>query len=484
MTGLFANPQDVAMAEEAQLRANPQQTLRGSLFNLGNVGGNAFGRGAFGTDTRTPAQHQALKKQELAKQIDFKDPNSIMKGVQLFNQGGFQAEAMALMGLLQKMPTKPTPVGPPFLKQSVDPDNPSNTYMQNFQKYSDGSVKSVGGGFGNESEEGLAGSKRIGNLKFPSKVISLDTDIKPFMQAQISGDPQFKQELFGNVNLDLSTDKGKEQLDVLTGLVVDQANQLSSIIIDPITQKYRDYAIKNGPLNERQTAHLQTLMDDEINKAIPDRNFLMREALDKVKKSRAFSGVVEDNLVMGGDDGADTLNVQNVPSAREVQTEADRRAAKAEAVAAVAKKSGKLVEGDPDKGEFRLARLEPIDARNLFGRLDEMDNDDLQLQLEAMDFKFNPELARWHRGQWNLMRAAPEAVGLYLANLDASQYDTGGSARLLQSATKNYVDQLAKSNDVVGFANASAVFKYMNRLTEKAKSKRAGGRGRGSLRIN
>jgi len=73
---------------------------------------------------------------------------------------------------------------------------------------------------------------------------------------------------------------------------------------------------------------------------------------------------------------------------------------------------------------------------------------------------------------------------LYLANLDASQYDTGGSARLLQSATKNYVDQLAKSNDVVGFANASAVFKYMNRLTEKAKSKRAGGRGRGSLRIN
>ena len=90
--GLFASPEQAQRAEENRFL---------ELFSKGGPGLAAAGAGralagaatrGLGGDSRSLPQKRASQVQEIAKQIDFRNPESIRQGMELMNQGGFQAE--------------------------------------------------------------------------------------------------------------------------------------------------------------------------------------------------------------------------------------------------------------------------------------------------------------------------------------------------------------------------------------------------------
>jgi hypothetical protein len=164
MAGLFDTPQGVR-ALEAQQRveqylASPGQSVRGGLYNLGHALGGAAQRGIAGTDTRSAAQLNAAKMQEMLQGIDWSNPKTIIDAANKLNAAGNTPAAFELLQRMPK-PTKPVKVDRSF----QDMWNPETNQFEK-HLFEDGTDKGMVG-IDQPKDAKLNRWNFIGNVKLP-----------------------------------------------------------------------------------------------------------------------------------------------------------------------------------------------------------------------------------------------------------------------------------------------------------------------------
>jgi len=439
MAGLFANPQDVALAEQqAQRSQRPQDILRGSLFNLGQQGGNVLRRQQ-GEETRSPAQLKAIKLQELAKTIDFKDPESITTGMNTMNENGFQAEAFKLLEAL------PAPVK--AQKQVVDEwiqtekiGGSQKKFL--FQRDNFGFITKAG------EVSDKADSSKGSLFKFDSSFqsdVNFDEDSRGSFLGRVANLPEFKS---------LVDDTDPEQMEQFTGLVQKVANDLKDSHRDQIGQ-----AFESGQITA-QKANLLTSRSDD---------FYLNEAYNRFKRGGGFGANIDTGFGIGGAD-VELSASQDTTDPATLQGNEARVAAKKKAVADVASRVDQLMVADPRTGGFRLNKMTPQQATEAFSRMDGKTDEALQAQLESQGFQFTPELFESHAQRWQLMRENPVATAKFLSLNDSPDLQAAEVAR--------HLSDLDDNNNFQSFATSAEIFKYLGRLSTPAKKKTSSALGR------
>jgi hypothetical protein len=542
MAGLFADPRVVQQQQEAarvaQMNQPTDDLFRGAYQNLGNKMGNGLIDYFNGPRPPSPEEQRARAVQTIAQQINFKDRNSIMNGVNALNQGGFQAEATSLYQMIKEgdlssaPPVKRAdqPHGEAYEKTITEGNSTRRVWVQPFitsegnvydkvidavtdketevtkkdqpvgEAYEkliteNGSTKRVWARDWKTSEGNIytkvidsvtdkatdtgPSATDVMSLKIPSGDLTLNPDsraVNDLINAQVFNDPAFTKELFDNVNFDPSTEEGRAQRAAVHGMVYDLGNQYRALDLKDITQPFVDeeiaFSAKEGrPYTEAQATRRQQMLDDQVrNKTLVDTVYLQR-AVNDLKDSGYLRGMVTDDWsgLLGKDDKlrfdpTDPLAIRQ---------EAERIRAQRKAVADLAAKHGKPVFGNPDNEEFVLGELTGTQAKSVFNNMRDMNNEQMKeafgnmTDLQGNKFQWTDELYNHHAKKWDTMRANPQAVALYMSYLDANTYDRIQDNKLLQSKTKKFVDDLSESVDVQGYADAVAIFNYLDRLQGK-----------------
>lgn len=444
MAGLFSTPEQVAAAEGAPLsQAGVQDTLRGSLFNLGNVGGRAI-RGAVGGDPRSPAQIRAQKVQELARQIDFKDQASIVNGINMMNESGFQAEAFKLGELLTD-PVDPAPTFKEETRTITDPNTGETKIIKGIFG-SDGSFTKIGEFANNPPKEDTSGGPQLSQSLF--KGLNIADEDSTNMLLRLSDMDEFKSILPGG-GLD---DDDVANMKGFVGEIKSVATQM----------KEADLA-KALPLF--QAGHIDkdqmSLMFDNI----ADQRYL-RAGYKQWIEGGGFNksldeGIGGADVVVQGD--VDTTNLDTL------QANSEEIRLKNEALADVASRVDQLVVGDPRTGEFRLNKMSPQQAGEVFSRMDQKSDEQIMQELQGQGFQFNDQLFETHAQRWQLMRENPVAVAKFLSLNDSPDLRDAELTRVL--------NQIEDDNNFPAFAQTAEVFKYLKRLSVKDKKKQRRGRG-------
>ena len=438
MAGLFADPQAVAIAEAQARAASPQSQLQGSLFNLGQAGGGALQRG-FGADTRSPLQKRAAAVQGIAKTIDFRDQNSIRDGMDALNQGGFQEEAFKLAELLTD-PVDPVPTFTEETRVITDPNT--------------GETKTIRGIFGTDGS-----FTKIG--EFAETPAAADDDDTPFL-----GDASFrgisiKDEDSTNMLLRLSDMDEFKTIIPGGGLDDDDIKNMKGYVgeIKSVATQMKEADLRKAiPLFEagQISKNQMTLLFGDI----ADQRYL-RAGYKQWIEGGGFNksideGVGSANVTVQGD--VDTTDLGTL------RANSEQVRLKNEAVADVASRVEELVIGDPSTGQFRLNKMSPQQAGEVFSRMDNKSDEQIMQQLQGQGFKFNNQLFETHAQRWQLMRENPVAVSKFLSLNDNPDLRDAELTRMLNEYDDN--------NNFAAFAQSAEVFKYMKRLTQKATSKK------------
>lgn len=437
MAGLFTNPEQVAAAEGAPLsQAGVQDTLRGSLFNLGNVGGRAI-RGAVGGDPRSPAQIRAQKVQELARQIDFKDQASIANGINLMNESGFQAEAFKLSELITD-PVDPVPTFKEETRTIVDP-NTQETKIIHGIFGTDGSFTKIGEFANNPPDEDTSGGPNLSQSLF--KGLNITDEDSTNMLLRLSDMDEFKSSIPGG-GLD---DDDVANMKGFVGEIKSVATQM----------KEADLAKALPLFNAGQISKDQmSLLFDNI----ADQRYL-RAGYKQWIEGGGFNKSIEEGT--GGANVA-VQGQRDVTDLGTLQANSEQVRLKNEAIADVASRVDSLVVGNPGTGEFRLNKMSPQQAGDVFSRMDNKTDEQIMQQLQGQGFKFNDQLFETHAQRWQLMRENPVAVAKFLSLNDSPDLRDAELTRMLNDFDDN--------NNFPAFAQSAEVFKYLKRLTIKNKA--------------
>jgi Tfp pilus assembly protein PilZ len=430
--GLFMTPGAVQAQQQAPALTEDQmqQVLRGSFFNLGG----GMGRGltqAFGGDPRSPAEKQASVLQESMKQIDFNNPQTIVDTMNELNDKGFQAEAFKLMEALPAQ-TKPqkhivdewfktSTVGDTTRKSLWQRDNLG--FIHEVGPVSDTYVPATFAGFNQEWQR---------DVKF-------DTNQANTAVNRLKNLPSFKG--FGP----MSDTDDPEELKPMLGLIQKVANDL----------KDRD---------RQQIMQLPTSQANQLLEITPSDD----QYLDKAYTMWLEGGGVEANIDRGFNmAGADvslapTTNTTDVDTLQARIESGEKQAA---ALAEVAARTGTLVRGDAESGQFNIENIPAQDAAAVFSRLDSKSDEDVMGELESMGYQFTPELFESHAKVWQIMREQPELTAAfmpYLANQD-----------LFTARASEVLDQLEESQNFPVFASSSRILKYLSNISMSRREKAA-----------
>lgn len=444
MAGLFMSPQDVLLAEAAARQqagaqqGGPQSVLQGSLFNLGNVGGDALQRG-LGQSTVTPMQRRAAELQRLAKRIDFADPKSIMAGVNDLNKAGFQEEAMKIYEMLPSGAQKPVVIDEWYEDIKVG----DTTKRVMLQRKSDGSVNQVAGVQDTASETDPLKGFNLGqewerDVKFGD--FSSETTMNRLINL-----PDFKG--FGPM---ADTDD-PEAMKPLLGLIQRVANDLKDNHRAGINR-----AVFNGEIS-RAEAEASIAPNDDLY-------------LNEAYKRFVAGGGVYENIDKGFNMAGADIKLDPLKDTADSGTLERRVAAndkRAKALADVATRAGKLVVGDPKNKQFRLDGLQPEQITSVFSRLDQKEDGAIRTQLENMGFQFTPELYESHAVRWQWMREMPQVTAKFI--------NLAGSQDLFDAERARLLDQLEDAENFPAFAKAAEILKYIDRI-KPVKAKPKGGR--------
>ena len=450
MAGLFNTPQDVQDAYEMQRRTlSPQQQLQGSLFNLGNVGGDAFQRGAFNTDTRSPQELKAAQVQEIARTVDWKDPLSIKNGMNAFNQAGFQQEAFAMEKLLPRQVAAKTPksfgfITNPNAKEGTDPSiweetitSPDGSGSKNVryrlqQEAGSSQVTKVGiGEQGNvAADSGGARDMVFGGIKIGD--LELDT-----MVGKFAAQPAFKTVLGNATDADM---KG------LPGLVKSLAEQ----------EKSRQLAI----------ALQSDFSQDQMS-------FLFGDLADRRFMEQAFNTFIEgggfnNNISEAVGEGSVSISGNTVNDLATAQKNQEFNNTLPEAMDKVGlNPDGSIkgfVVGDPNKGEFLLQNFTPEGMRRNFANLQSMTNEQFAAKLKSENgVQFSPNMYESHAASWDFIRENPEVANEYLkANLLEEEGNRWKAAR---------IKEMTEGNNAAGIATQRRITAYLDRLGESREAR-------------
>ncbi len=426
MAGLFMSPQDALIMQQQQNASmDPfaaENQIRGSLFNLGG----GLGRGliqATGGDPRSLVERRAAGLQDAMQGIDFNDPASITATMNRLNEAGFQNEALTL---LQAIPTPQKPQ-----KQVVDEwiqvTGQGNTTRRSlFQRDNFGFVTEVGAvtdtaqlgtfnGLGNEWQ----------------RDVQFDEDSRNTFFGQVSQLDTFKS-LVGDTDL--------EDLGQFTGLIAKVANDLKDDHRRAINE-----AVMNGVMTTSQA-----------NAAVaPSDDWYLSEAYRRFEAAGGIKANIDTGMGIQGasvslDPRADTTNPQTL------QARIERGEKKAEAIANVAARTGSLVLGNPETGQFTVGGLAPEQASLVFNNLFNKTDEQVANELTSMGFEFTDQMFDSHAKVWQLMRENPFVTSKFVNLTDNKDLYDAEATRVL--------DQLDEANNFQQFATASRILKYIRRV--------------------
>jgi hypothetical protein len=416
MAGLFNTQGDVAAFEAQQRAQSPQQTLRGSLFNLGNAGGDALQRGAFGTDTRSPAEMKALQVQQIARRVDWKDPNSIRDGMNLMNQAGFQQEAFALEKLLSTKTAVATPVSSEMVRVE-DPSNPGNFAMQREDTYSDGTKKFVGPTVTEQAATG--GSAFQGTVKLPAS-----------MNKETSVNDQFERALTGRIiesgflsDVDMAVDANVEGVKGIVGdinrLANERRNKIADKLLAPFEARRKLYNDRGQVMpDDEKKFWAQEFANEESKGSIYYANEIMNEmetegTLENYVNERfGFKDLVDLSVKDGVQPTESSLGA----------SAADTRRFNAESAAVRKKASEFNRQGVPD-GVFEVRDLSNDALVQAFASGSIPKDDAMFEKLDQLGYstpQTDNELG-FHKSRWEMARNYPKAVAEYVTLLEGSK---------------------------------------------------------------
>jgi hypothetical protein len=430
--GLFMTPEDVQMAQRTGpiSRDQMQNTLRGSFFDLG--GGVSRGlTTAFGGDPRTPLEKRQGEVSSIVKKAKLSDPVSVRSTINELNQAGFTNEAMKLFDILPKpSKTQKTVVAEWMRDETVG--NTTKRFL--FQRDNFGFINKVG-----EVSSSVKPIRHFTSDQEWQRDINFNDDTRRSTLARLSQLPEFKS--FVN-------DTDPEELEKFSGLLVKVANDLKD-----------DLRSQLAGMDPTQVPQQLTFPRSDA--------FFLNEAY----KRFVAGGGVEANInrgfnIAGADVKLDPLKDTTDPTTLASRVEQGEK--KAAAINRVAAEAGKLVVGDPRQGQFRLGGLNPQQAGQVFSGLDNKTDEQIQTELEGMNFQFTPELLESHATRWGYMRELPQVTAKFINLSDSPDLYNAERARLL--------DQLNEANNYSAFAKASEILKYIERIKPSSKQRAGGGR--------
>ena len=428
---LFMSQRDAAIAEQLQRRQvrDPQAALTGSLFDLGHVGGNALIRG-FGGDSRTPMQRRGAEVQGLVKGTDFKDPESIHAAVRRLNDNGFQAEAEKFLSLVpQQAEVKPHVIGYGTESKTL---GDTSTDVE-FEYFSDGTKKVLdkitnkNTGLGNNVKDLKMNQDWTRSPIFKPEDSAL-------IEAQLRNNPIFEGMI--------ATDNDEGEVKPLLGRILNLAGQLKKRHHDSIVA-----AVHGGGMDRVVGQNEIPLNPSEY----------LNIAYQRYVESNGIEADVNTGFGINGADISpaaftDTSNLD----ATDAQISKSRK--KFDAVSKVAARQASLVVGDPNTSDFRLSKMSPQQAQQVFSRMDGKSDEQLQQELGGMGFQFNGAMLETHAQRWQIMRENPAAVASFIANSD--------NPDLRGAEATRYLNTLDENNNFQQFATASAIFSYLSRLSD------------------
>jgi len=472
MFDLFTTPDKVTYDETQNRKTQPiHEQLRGGLFNMGNSVGNMGQRGVFDTDTRSPAQKRAIDLQNIAKGIDFKNPESMMQGANALNEAGYQAEAFKILSLIPKPSDKLTAIGDPVLQTITGKDGKQQ--QQYMQRYSDGSWKAVGSDLESQDaapeKTGADNFKSGGQFDYGNSALTIHEQQVPLIKSILKSSPEFKESMFGNVEL---TD---EDLAALTGVVFQQANETYRAMHNKITEGFRSHANVNN-IDPQQMQILQANLTNALDLQMPSVAEHVRHTMQALKQSGQLdrfvkSGVASDDLDMNATvpSGEETLQkAQENVDTNTLQNKFNKDAGQVVERGSVDQMGGHLgVQGDPSTNEFRVDKLTHQQAGPLFGNMAKMSNRDAAGQLMGMGYKLSPELYDAHASRWEYMRENPDAANIYFYGTpNGSQ---GGLASVVDDKQRSarittYLNDLSESKNQQKYLTSLRIFAYLRRI--------------------
>jgi len=431
---LFMTPEQVA-AQEGQARAgvgdNYESALTGSLFNLGHNLGDMGQRAVFGTDTRSKAVKDAQFITQTVKQVDFSKPETIMTVANQLNDAGYVDQAFKFLSAIPPSVKPPEVWSEPYFETKVV----GNTTKQfRMQKNQYGQVRNIGEISNTVSD--TVGSD-IGDV--PQSVydgVNLTATQKENGEARLRSDPAFKS---------LLDSTGDEvELGPMMGEIESVANQLKA----ESRNKYLNLAAQGKISYEAIPALLAANGGDDA---------FYRQAFKDWKEGGGWKQSLQDSMIYGGA----TVEARGDVDTADLGTLRQNIAlneARQVAVSKVAMGLDAMVAGDTTKGEFRMKAVDPVMAKEVFsGAKGVREDEELRTEFENRGFVFTPELYNVHAQRWELMRENPKATELNLTYAEDPD--------LLKAARAKYIDSVI-DDDVIAFANATAIFTYFDRLAK------------------
>lgn len=442
MAGLFTRPEDLMAAQQAEGEAlarsgNPNA---GAFFNLGRSIGGAGNRGLFGVDTRSEQMKRSQTLQQVMQGVDLTSPESIVKGIKDLGAMGYQPEAFKLAELLPTPSNKVTygPVQESMIDVQDDTGNITKKKYR-WQRGSDGSIRNVESV--TSSGELKDPNARFDKISLPETLkrpIKMEGDLKTHAMTRISKHPNF-QGVLNNTELENIMDQG-----------------LESEILKVAKQLKQDYS-KGVATEMAQNPQLpQFFWDERAMRGASDEEFIDQAIQTLVEAGDEGIGKYIKMPITPGFGGEVDVPLNNTVSAQEAMQAGAFNNTKSAAVAKVATEAGKLVVGDPSKGELRLGSLPVDQAKEVFSRIGSVSNEEMAQQLTKMGFVFNDELFDSHSIRWNYMRNNPRAANMFLSTMDTPDYQGKLASDLLK--------ETLSSGNVQAYAEMAEMFKYLQRI--------------------
>lgn len=464
MAGLFMSPQDAQMMERQAGGADPYGAATGALFNLGGSVGNA-GQRYLGGDTSTELQRRAAQVQAIAKTVDWKSQESIMNGMNAFNQGGFQEEAFALQKLLTT-PGKPVDQ----YSQSEPYDQViQNKTVRGFDRWNakDDKYEFVKIGEATPDTED-AGTPTEPNRNVYDK-IRLEKEESDTLFAKLGAQPAYRS-VRGNAS--------KEALEALPGRVKSTSEQM----------KIEGLRLADSWRNGAQPTTAQELKDVFGDNLTPDQ--LMEEykafvAAPDRSMNRIFGGLSDgrwiqrgyDRYVTGGGLNRDTNEELIGPGKVDIQPNeqtdyspvlkenAQFEADKESAMDSIGLDGSGQIKGfvsSDQEGKFVLKRYQPSDLGKMFRDMPESNEEMYQRIKDNFGVDMTPSMFESHAASWDYMREGegPEYVEQYIRAAN-----TPGSNELSRLKA-NTILRYTKGQNAAALAHIIRINAYLDRIGE------------------
>lgn len=456
VNGLFPSPEDVAiLQEQARRTQDPAAQLRGAAFNLGHQGGAAISRG-FGHEVPNPIKERAANVQGIAKQIDFRNPNSIMDAANAMNDKGYQAEAFKLLGMLPKPATSFGPMqshdieitddsGNKTLKRVYGQTNSEGEFFKKYDITSSGQIDD--------------GSGRVSNVRIPEMH---RTPIRPSEQTETFMMEKFRGIINAQQFADLDADEVRKK--GIEGKLIKLASQArDNQLVKLLDTKAQIEQATGVPMKQLE-------LDVLARKMVPPPEQLMDQVFQTYIESNDFRNDFSRSMIPGVDPevGVAATGVTNFDSLERAQKAGNEKAA---TISKFAAENADLVKGDPRTKAWALGNINTSQAKEMFGDLRGIPkNEDLKTSFEAQGFQFTPELYASHAKRWDYMRDYPDSVSTYFVYADSPNLQGAKIAEFISNAQD-------EGNTYKALASAE-VFKYLKRLKGDKSKMTAKERGR------